>query len=96
VKLKPEELAPFATAIVERLVPILQNMNSMPRSIVENRCVLGPRLTMTARSLRNPSFACSMLVHCCAHLCRSGPHLDKMLVEGREKSLVLIGMESGA
>lgn len=38
VKLKPEELAPFATGIVERLVPILQNMNSMPRSIVENRC----------------------------------------------------------
>lgn len=37
VKLKPEELAPFATGIVERLVPILQNMNSMPRSIVENR-----------------------------------------------------------
>ena len=38
VKLKPEELAPFATAIVERLVPILQSMTSMPRSIVENRC----------------------------------------------------------
>ena len=37
VKLKPEELSPLAAAIVERLVPILQNMNSMPRSIVENR-----------------------------------------------------------
>ncbi|CAL8464616.1 g4151 [Coccomyxa elongata] len=39
VKLKPEELAPFATGIVERLVPILQNMNSMPRSIVENSAI---------------------------------------------------------
>ena len=37
MKLKPEELSPLAAAIVERLVPILQNMNSMPRSIVENR-----------------------------------------------------------
>ena len=40
MKLKPEDLAAFALAIVERLVPILQNMNAMPRSIVENRCVL--------------------------------------------------------
>ncbi len=37
MKLKPEDLGPFAAVIVERLVPILQNMNSMPRSIVENR-----------------------------------------------------------
>jgi hypothetical protein len=42
VKLKPEELAPFATAVVERLVPILQSMTSMPRSIVENRCCPAP------------------------------------------------------
>ena len=37
VKLKPEDLGLFAAAIVERLVPILQNTNSMPRSITENR-----------------------------------------------------------
>ncbi len=37
VKLKPEDLGLFAAAIVERLVPILQNTNSMPRSIIENR-----------------------------------------------------------
>ena len=37
VILKPEDLGPFAAAIVERLVPILQNTNSMPRSIIENR-----------------------------------------------------------
>ena len=38
VKLQPCELAPYATSIAERLVPILAApAGSMPRSIIENR-----------------------------------------------------------
>lgn len=38
VKMQPRELAPYATSIAERLVPILAApAGSMPRSIIENR-----------------------------------------------------------
>jgi len=38
VKSQPEELAPYALAVVERLVPVLSApLGSMPRSIIENR-----------------------------------------------------------
>ena len=38
VKSAPEELGPYALAVVERLVPILSApVGSMPRSIIENR-----------------------------------------------------------
>jgi hypothetical protein len=41
VKSQPEELAPYALAVVERLVPVLSApLGSMPRSIIENRCAL--------------------------------------------------------
>lgn len=38
IKSQPQDVGPFATAIVERLVPILAApAGSMPRSIIENR-----------------------------------------------------------
>lgn len=38
VKSAPEDLGPYALAVVERLVPILSApVGSMPRSIIENR-----------------------------------------------------------
>ena len=45
VKSAPEDLGPYALAVVERLVPILSApMGSMPRSIIENRRARSPRL----------------------------------------------------
>ena len=45
VKSAPEELGPYALAVVERLVPILSApVGSMPRSIIENRRARSPRL----------------------------------------------------
>jgi len=42
VKSQPEELAPYALAVVERLVPVLSApLGSMPRSIIENRRARG-------------------------------------------------------
>ncbi len=37
IKVSSEQLQPVATAIVERLVPILAASTSLPRSILENR-----------------------------------------------------------
>ena len=63
VKLKPEELAPFAAPVVERLVPILQSMTSMPRSIVENRRAQAPAQraagSRRASVRRTPPHACA-------------------------------------
>lgn len=40
IKQRPEELAPFAAPIAERLVPILGvSLGQMPRSLVENAAI---------------------------------------------------------
>ena len=45
VKSAPEDLGPYALAVVERLVPILSApVGSMPRSIIENRRAAAPCL----------------------------------------------------
>ena len=44
IKSQPQDLGPFATTIVERLVPILAApAGSMPRSIIENRSAAPPQ-----------------------------------------------------
>ena len=55
IKSQPQDLSPFATTIVERLVPILAApAGSMPRSIIENRSAAPPQCSVANLGVFRP------------------------------------------